>query len=349
MQATNALHAADRGVAGDDATAAPSGAFERLQSLVAADLEEVNALIRDRMVSDSAPLIPELAAHLISAGGKRLRPILTLAAAQLCEYRGKHHVGLAATVEFIHTATLLHDDVVDESDRRRGKTSANILWGNKPSILVGDFLFSRSFQLMVETGSIAVLGVLANASAVIAEGEVLQLSTVNRLAEDDVDYMRVIRAKTAALFEAATRVGAMIADADEAHENALGVYGESLGVAFQLVDDALDYGGVSARLGKSVGDDFREGKATLPTLIAYQRGGAEAAPFWKRVIEKRDQKDGDLEEAIRRLQETGALEETLERARAHAQRARDALAIFPNSPLKSALSDVVDFVVERAA
>lgn len=326
-----------------------AAAFERLQSLVAEDLERVNALIRTRMVSESAPLIPELAAHLIEAGGKRLRPILTLAAATLCGYRGAHHVRLAATVEFIHTATLLHDDVVDESGLRRGRPSANRLWGNKPSVLVGDFLFSRSFQLMVETGSLQVLDVLSNASAVIAEGEVLQLSAANSLAEDDTLYMRVIRAKTAALFEAAMAVGGIVADATEAEIAALARFGDELGVAFQLADDALDYGGAAQSLGKSVGDDFREGKATLPVLIAYGDGDAEERAFWKRCIVKRDQSDQDLATAITLLTRHGALERTVARARAHMDAGREALAIFPAGPMRQALEDVAEFVVARAS
>ena len=326
-----------------------AAAFDRLQSLVAQDLERVNALIADRMVSDAAPLIPELAAHLINAGGKRLRPILTLAAAQLCGYAGDHHIRLAATVEFIHTATLLHDDVVDGSDLRRGKASANRLWGNQPSVLVGDFLFSRSFQLMVETGSLEVLGILSNASAVIAEGEVLQLSTVNSLAEDDKIYMQVIRAKTAALFEAAAQVGGVIADAPPDQTSALARYGDELGIAFQLADDALDYGGATQRLGKSVGDDFREGKATLPVLLAYQAGDEDQRAFWRRCIEKRKQEDGDLEHALELMSRHQALERTIERARAHIAKAHRALSIFPDSPMRRALEDVAGFVAARAA
>ena len=293
-------------------------------------------------------MIPELAAHLINAGGKRLRPILTLAAAQLCGYQGDHHIRLAATVEFIHTATLLHDDVVDGSDLRRGKASANRLWGNQPSVLVGDFLFSRSFQLMVETGSLEVLGILSNASAVIAEGEVLQLSTVNSLADDDKVYMQVIRAKTAALFEAAAQVGGVIAGAEAAQVAALARYGDELGIAFQLADDALDYGGATQRLGKSVGDDFREGKATLPVLIAYQAGDEEQRAFWRRCIEKRRQEDGDLEHALELMRQHGALTQTIDRAHLHIKAAQNALAAFPESPMRRALADVASFVAARA-
>ena len=328
---------------------AGAAAFDRLQALVADDLEKVNTLIRNRMTSEHAPLIPELATHLVEAGGKRLRPILTLAAAQLCGYQGEHHLRLAATVEFIHSATLLHDDVVDESALRRGRATANVLWGNKPSVLVGDYLFSRSFQLMVETGSLQVLEILSNASAVIAEGEVLQLSTVNTVSDDDAVYMQVIRAKTAALFAAATEVGGVVADAPEARIAALREFGDRLGIAFQLADDALDYGGLEDRLGKSVGDDFREGKATLPVIRAYQKGDADERAFWKRCIEKRKQEDGDLAQAIAFIRRHGALEDTLGEARAEIEAAKAALAVFPDTPVRQALLDVADFVVARAS
>ncbi len=329
--------------------ASSAQAFDRLQALVAEDLEQVNQLIQQRMVSEHAPLIPELAAHLVGAGGKRLRPILTLAAARLCGYEGAHHIRLAATVEFIHSATLLHDDVVDESALRRGQATANILWGNKPSVLVGDFLFSRSFQLMVETESLRVLEILSNASAIIAEGEVLQLSMVNKISEDDSIYMQVIRGKTAALFEAATQVGGVIAGVSPEQEAALATYGDRLGVAFQLADDALDYGGLEARIGKSIGDDFREGKATLPVIRAYQAADAEERAFWKRCIEKRDQTDDDLDHALKLIAKHGALEATLMEARDHIDAARSTLKAFPESPVRQALEDVAEFVVARAS
>ena len=328
--------------------AAGAAAFDRLQSLVADDLARVNGLIGDRMVSEHAPLIPKLAAHLIEAGGKRLRPILTLACARLCGYAGDDHVRLAATVEFIHTATLLHDDVVDESALRRGRASANHLWGNKPSVLVGDFLFSRSFQLMVETGSLRVLDILANAAAVIAEGEVLQLSMAKTLSETDDLYMRVIRAKTAALFQAATEVGGVVAGASEDEIAALATFGDELGIAFQLADDALDYGGAANRMGKSTGDDFREGKATLPVLIAYAAGDADERAFWRRCIERGEQADEDLAFAIELMRRHRALEATVERARSHIDAARAALAQLPQNAYRQALEDVADFVVARA-
>ncbi|MBE9606654.1 polyprenyl synthetase family protein [Acetobacteraceae bacterium H6797] len=293
-------------------------------------------------------LIPQLAAHLIAAGGKRLRPLLTLAAARLCGYEGDRHMGLAACVEFIHTATLLHDDVVDESDLRRGQASANAVFGNKASVLVGDFLFARAFQLMVADGSLKVLDILCGASATIAEGEVLQLTIQNDLSTSEAQYLEVIEGKTAALFAAATRVGAVVADQPEAREKALETYGHALGVAFQLVDDALDYSAQQAKLGKTVGDDFREGKITLPVLVAHARGSEEEKAFWRRTIEEREQAEGDLEQALALMHKHGALEETAARARFYAQQAVDALAIFPDSEMKKAMSDVVRFVVERA-
>ena len=325
------------------------GPFERLTALVADDLDAVNALIRERMASEHAPRIPAISAHLIEAGGKRLRPILTLAASRLCGYEGADHVKLAATVEFIHTATLLHDDVVDESAKRRGQATANILWDNKSSVLVGDYLFSRSFLLMVETGSLRVLEILSTASGVIAEGEVLQLTTAHDLATDEARYGRVIHGKTAALFQAATEVGGVIAGAPEQQVQALAAYGHGLGMAFQLSDDYLDYGGSSAALGKNVGDDFREGKVTLPVIIAYQRGDADARAFWQRTIGRGEQRSGDLDQAMALLGASEALPETRARARAEADRAIASLGGFAQSALRAALEEIADFVVDRAA
>lgn len=324
-----------------------SGPFERLMGLVDADLSGVNTLIEQRMASEHAPRITDVAAHLIRAGGKRLRPILTLAAARLCGYPGSDHIKLAATVEFIHTATLLHDDVVDESRQRRGRATANIMWDNKSSVLVGDYLFSRAFQLMVETGSVRVLDILSNASAVIAEGEVLQLSTAHDLSTDVSRYNQVIYGKTAALFEAAAMVGAVIAGAGEPQIQAFGTYGRELGMAFQLSDDFLDYGGTSEALGKNTGDDFREGKVTLPVILAHQRGDETAAAFWDRTIKSGRTTDADLETAMSYLRTTGALEDTRLQARAHADTAIAALDDFPDGDLRTALLDIAEFVVTR--
>ncbi|MEM7268452.1 MAG: polyprenyl synthetase family protein [Pseudomonadota bacterium] len=323
-----------------------SDAFNRLSSLVAPEMEAVNTMIRQRMASDHAPRIPELSAHLIEAGGKRLRPVLTLAGAKLFDYTGDHQIRLAAAVEFIHTATLLHDDVVDESAQRRGRPTANILWDNQSSVLVGDYLFSRSFQLMVETGSLTVLDILANASAVIAEGEVLQLSAQNDLSGGEDRYFQIIKGKTAELFAAAAEVGGLIAGASEAEAKALRDYGEALGIAFQLVDDVLDYGGTAAAMGKSVGDDFREGKATLPVLVAYAAGEDNA--FWERVIEDHEQKDDDLGRALELIAKAGGLERTKERATEWGETAKSALQALPESNVRTAMADVVDFVVARA-
>lgn len=325
----------------------PDGPFERLSALVADDMALVNAVIRERMSSEHAPRIPEISGHLIEAGGKRLRPILTLAAAQMCGYEGRDHVKLAAVVEFIHTATLLHDDVVDESEKRRGKATANILFDNLSSVLVGDYLFARAFQLMVETGSLRVLSILSNAAAVIAEGEVLQLSTAHDLTTDLTRYEQVIRGKTAALFSAATEVGGVIAGQSEDRIQALHTFGDGLGMAFQLADDLLDYGGSSAALGKNVGDDFREGKVTLPIILAVSRGDEVARTFWNRTIARGNQREGDLEQALAYLAATGALEDTQNQAQAHGARAIAALDAFEPGPMKTALTDIAEFVIAR--
>ena len=320
--------------------------LDELTALVADDLSAVNDLIVSRMDS-SVELIPQLAGYLIAAGGKRLRPVLTLAAADLCGYSGEDHKILAAVVEFIHTATLLHDDVVDESDLRRGLASANAVFGNKASVLVGDFLLSRAFQMMVETGSLDVLRILSNASAVIAEGEVLQLRTTNDTETSEQAYLDVIKAKTAELFGAACRVSAVVAKRPQAEEMALYDYGMNLGIAFQLVDDVLDYSALQAKLGKTIGDDFREGKITLPIVLAFRRGNDEERAFWRRTMEELDQKDGDLEYAQQLMAKHNALKDSVERARHYGSIARDALGLFADAPVKSALLDIIDFVIER--
>lgn len=321
-------------------------ALDTLTALVQDDLHAVNEVILQRMQS-SVPLIPQLAGHLIAAGGKRLRPVLTLASARLCGHEGTRHRKLAACVEFIHTATLLHDDVVDDSELRRGEPSANALFGNKPSVLVGDFLFTRSFQLMVEDGSLDVLRILSNASAVIAEGEVLQLTTANDVRTSEQAYLEVIRAKTAELFAAACRIGAVVAARPQAEEEALRTYGLNLGLAFQIIDDVLDYSAGEARLGKRIGDDFREGKITLPVILAYNRGGEAERYFWRRTLEDLEQQDGDLEKAIDLLTRSNALKDSADRARHYGAIARDALGLFPEHPIKSAMLDVIDFTLDR--
>ncbi len=322
-------------------------AVEQLQALIAQPMEEVNKVILARMDS-TVPLIPQLAGHLISSGGKRLRPMLTLASAKLVGYEGKRHIGLAAAVEFIHTATLLHDDVVDESSLRRGKKTANLIWGNQPSVLVGDFLFSRSFELMVESDSLRVLKILANAAAVITEGEVLQLTTANDLSTSEEKYLQVITSKTAVLFAAACEVAGVVSEQGKEVEEALEAYGRNLGIAFQLVDDVLDYSAKQATLGKTVGDDFREGKITLPIILAYRRGNEEEKAFWKRTVERRKQEDGDLEKAHSLLEQHGTLTDTLERARHYGAIAKDALGIFRDCETKNILTNIVDFCISRA-
>jgi octaprenyl-diphosphate synthase len=325
-------------------------ALTRLVNFLGDDLQDCNRTIVARMDSPVA-LIPRLAAHIVAAGGKRLRPVLTLAAARLCGYAGTgqdaRHVRLAACVEFIHTATLLHDDVVDESMLRRGLASANAVFGNKASVLVGDFLFARAFQLMVEDGSLKVLEILSRAAATIAEGEVLQLVTQNDLTTSEARYLEVIRGKTAALFSAACQVGAVVASRPEAEEAALASYGMNLGIAFQLVDDALDYAADQAMLGKTVGDDFREGKITLPVLVAYQLGDEVERGFWQRTIEATEQTEDDLDHALRLMAARGAIGATLDRAARFAERAKEALAPFAGSPLHRSLLDVADYTVSR--
>lgn len=329
----------------DESNRKPS--LDPLLALVADDLQAVNRVIIERMDSPVA-LIPQLASHVVAAGGKRLRPMLTLASARLCGYSGRRHVGLAACVECIHTATLLHDDVVDDSELRRGLASANTVWGNKPSVLVGDFLFSRAFELMVEDGSLKILAILSRASSIIAEGEVGQLVTTNDTETTEADYLAVIRAKTAQLFAAACRIGAVVAERPEAEERALDAYGLNLGIVFQLIDDVLDYSAKQATLGKTVGDDFREGKITLPIVLAFRRANAEEQIFWRRTLEDLEQDSDDLQHAITLLTARGALAATLEQARQYGARAVEALAPFRAGPEKEALLDVVDFCIHRA-
>jgi octaprenyl-diphosphate synthase len=331
----------------DHAQSDVRAAFDVLSDLVGQDLARVNKVVLRRLESQVA-LIPQLAGHIIASGGKRLRPMLTLATARMCGYEGDRHINLAATVEFIHTATLLHDDVIDESDLRRGKATANSVWGNDASVLVGDFLFSRAFQLMVDDGNLRVLEILSGASAVIAEGEVLQLMTTNDTETTEDAYLRVISAKTAALFAAACQIGAVICERPRAEEEALLSFGRNLGIAFQLVDDALDYSARQITLGKTVGDDFREGKMSLPVILAFARGSEIERAFWRRTIQEGDQQERDLDKAISLMEKHGALYDTVERARHYGAIARDALGLFSDGEIKAALSDIIDFCIERA-
>jgi octaprenyl-diphosphate synthase len=322
--------------------------LDPLSRLLESELNRVNQLIVERMRSPVA-LISQLAGHIVASGGKRLRPMLTLGCARLCGYRGSRHIRLAAAVEFIHTATLLHDDVVDASDLRRGRDTANAVWGNKPAVLVGDFVFSRSFELMVEDGSLRILEILSRASSVIAEGEVLQLMTQNDLQTTEAAYLDVIQAKTAELFAAASRIGAVLAARPYEEEEALDRFGRNLGIAFQLVDDMLDFSARQAELGKSIGDDFRDGKVTLPILIAVARGDREERAFWHRVLEDMDQRPGDLEHAIALIQGHGALAETLSRARSYAASAVDSLSNFCDGAERRALIAAAGFATERSS
>lgn len=321
--------------------------LDALNSLVADDMRAVNELIVLRMASPVA-MIPQLAGHVVAAGGKRLRPMLTLASSRLCGYHGPRHIALAACVEFIHTATLLHDDVVDDSELRRGLASANAVFGNKASVLVGDFLFSRAFELMVEDGSLEVLRILSRASSVIAEGEVMQLMTANNTQTGEAEYLDVIRAKTAALFAAACEIGAVVAERPQQQQSALHEYGLNFGIAFQLVDDVLDYSARQVTLGKSVGDDFREGKITLPVVLAFQRSNEEERAFWNRTLQQLEQVPTDLERAIGLMQRHDVLADCMAKARAYGARAASALNEMPDGHERKILLDLIDFCVERA-
>ena len=319
-----------------------------LVALVADGMARVNTTILSRTGSEVA-MIPEVASHLIASGGKRLRPILTLACADLCGYAGgEGAVKLAASVEFMHTATLLHDDVVDESDMRRGQVAARIKLGNEASVLVGDFLLGQAFRMMVEVGSLRALDILSAAATVIAEGEVMQLTAAKNTETTEDEYLAVIRAKTAELFAAACEVGPVLAERPRPEQAACRSYGMNLGIAFQLIDDALDYGGTSAELGKNVGDDFREGKITLPIVLAFRRGSEDERAFWRRTLQEGAIAEGDLETARAILRRHRALEDTVERARHYGAMARDALALFPQSPTKAALLQAIDFCIARA-
>ena len=320
---------------------------DRLAKALATEMSQVNDLITLKMASEYAPRIPEVTAHLVDAGGKRLRPMLTLAAARICSYNGPYHIHLAAAVEFIHTATLLHDDVVDESAQRRGRPTANLLWDNQSSVLVGDYLFSRSFQLMVETGNLRVLDILANASATIAEGEVLQLTAAQNLATDEATYLQVVRGKTAALFAAATKVGGVIAQAPKLQIEALYTYGDALGVTFQIVDDLLDFQGDPTVTGKNIGDDFRERKLTLPMIKAIEAADQTQRAFWHRTIRNGQQEKGDLEHAIALMAAHGAFESARSDAQDYGMIARSALHDMPEHPLREILDDLIDYVLNR--
>lgn len=324
----------------------PAVLLRPLLNLVHDDMQDVNAFIMAQAKSD-VEMIPELASHLINSGGKRLRPMLTLASAKLCGYEGTSHIKLAASVEFMHTATLLHDDVVDESNMRRGKLTARLLWGNQASVLVGDFLLGQAFKMMVDVGSLEVLRILSHAAAVIAEGEVMQLAASKNMTTSEADYLAVISAKTAALFAAASEIGAVIGGRSAKEQAALRAFGANIGIAFQLIDDALDYSGEAAKLGKEVGDDFREGKITLPVVLSWQQGSEEERTFWLRTLQEGLIEDTDLDEALAIMKRHGAIEQTIARAETYGKLAEDALAIFPASQAKSALIDAVAFSISR--
>jgi octaprenyl-diphosphate synthase len=344
----NGLGVANMGVviAFENAVEKPQPTLDQLVALTQADMALINDLILEKAQSH-VELIPEIAGHLINSGGKRIRPMLTVAAARMCGYQGLHHIKLAMSVEFMHTATLLHDDVVDESDLRRGKDAARIIWGNQASVLVGDYLLGQAFKMMVETGSLDCLRILSDAACVIAEGEVLQLAVSQDTSTTEDAYLKVVGAKTAALFSAAARVGAVISNRPRTEQEALDSYGRNLGIAFQLVDDALDYSGSRAKMGKSVGDDFRERKITLPVVLAFRRGSTEERNFWKRTLEKGEQTDSDLLYAQKLMERHQCVTDTLDRARHYGAMAKDALAIFAESEWKASLLEAVDFCIAR--
>ncbi len=324
----------------------PAEGLQPLLALVKDDMDAINRIILDKAVSD-VEMIPELAHHLIDSGGKRLRPMLAIASAKLAGYSGTGHIKTAAAIEFLHTATLLHDDVVDDSNLRRGKLAARMIWGNQASVLVGDFLLAQTFCMLVDVGSMPVLKIVSNAAARLSEGEVMQLAAAKNTATTEDEYLAIINAKTAALFSSAAEAGAALASRPAEELAALRSYGKNLGLAFQLVDDALDYSGESARLGKSVGDDFREGKITLPLILSFRRGSEEERAFWRRTISEGEIRDGDLEHAIGLMKKHKALEATFERARSYGRIAYDALAIFRDSREKAAMQDVIAFCVNR--
>lgn len=323
-----------------------SSVLEKIQPLISEDLKMVNNAITD-LANSEVSLIPKITSHVITSGGKRLRPILTILSSKLCNYSGSRHINLAACVEFIHTATLLHDDVVDESDLRRGNATANSVWGNQASVLVGDFLLSRAFQLMVGDGSLEVLKILSDTSAVISEGEVLQLTSMHNLSLMEEKYTRIISAKTARLFAAACEIGAVISNETKEKRNALFSYGENLGIAFQIVDDLLDYSAKQEALGKTIGDDFREGKVTLPVIYALQKANKEEKEFWARTIEKHEQKDGDLTKAVSIIKNHEALDASIKKAFYYAEKGKEALNVFPDSAEKKALTELIEFSVNR--
>ena len=324
----------------------PSGAdFESVRALISSESAAVDKLILDRLSSDVA-LINQLGAYIINAGGKRLRPMIVLLSALASGYKGEKHVLLAAVIEFIHTATLLHDDVVDDSDMRRGRATANELWGNEASVLVGDFLYSRSFEMMVDAGSMRVMDILSHTTNMIAEGEVMQLLNVHEPDISEDQYDQVIRAKTAILFEAAAQIGAVIADQEDDVEQGLAAYGQHLGVAFQLVDDLLDYSSSSETLGKNIGDDLAEGKPTLPLIHAIRHGSASDSEMIREAI-----RTGGLDridDVIAVIESTDSLTYTAQRASSEAELAKQALAPLPDSEYKDAMLTLADFSVQRA-
>ena len=326
-----------------------SASIEKLTSLLGPKMSAVNEVIIERMGSD-VPMIPQLANHLIAAGGKRMRPLLCLAGAQaVSQTTDQRALLLAAAVEFIHNATLLHDDVIDESDKRRGRDTANALWGNEASVLVGDFLFARAFELMVETGDIAVLGQLSSASAKITEGEVKQMTMAGKPDSPLQDYLDVITGKTAILFAAAAGAGAQVVGGDKALIDSLHHYGLNLGMAFQIVDDALDYRAALSDMGKNSGDDFNDGKITMPVIIAWEKASPQERAFWQRTIGDGEIEDGDFAQAVHLLERHQAIDTALAQAASYANDAIACLEAVPDDALREALGDAARFTIARTS
>ena len=323
--------------------------LNEITRLLSNELSKVNSLITSNLES-KVPLVPIVSKHLVNSGGKRIRPILTLLSSKLFGYNsGESHIELAACVEFIHMATLLHDDVIDNSLMRRGSPTANSIWGNKTSVLVGDFLFSKAFQIMVKNGSLSILNILSETSSVLAQGEVMQLSMANNIETNEKNCFRVIEDKTAKLFEAACKVGGVIAEANDEEIRKIAEYGRYIGISFQLIDDAMDYKSDSNKTGKRKGDDFREGKVTLPLIMAVLRGNEKEKIFWKRVIEDLDQNEGDFEEALRIIHKYDTIEETIKKAKVYTSNAIDVLSSLPNNLYKDALIEISSFSSNRSS
>ena len=320
--------------------------FDDLQQLVINDLKKVDILIKEK-IKNKINYIPEVAGHLVKAGGKKIRSMLCLACARLCNYKGIKHINLSACIEFIHTATLMHDDVIDESKKRRGLKTANNIWGNKSSILVGDFLLSKSFNLMTEVENIEVLKILSKTSSIIIEGEISQMLSNKNIATTEDDYLNIIKSKTAQLFATASKINSYLIEYPNEYKNALDSFGMNLGIAFQLIDDLLDYKAVEKDLGKMTGDDFKEGKITLPIILAYGRSNSKERKFWKKVISDLSQEDQDFEEALSIIKKYNCIEDTIKRAQHFGNVAIDSVDVLKSNNYKECLINLMQASIKR--